>query len=345
MPSSWPATRTRTPGSPRGHAWLVRHQQDDGHWGTVQSGQSGADKGEAMWAVLGLVSVDVMSISVAGLLDGQRLEGPAQLVVSTGASGVGGVRQVELLVDDLAVARACGPELTHTLRPEPLPEGKHRVEVVATNVAGQVSRRVIEVYTGDIFMTELGARFEERRRQTEVSLRNIATSEATAGKIRLEIRTTGAKPATIFSEEVAGRMGAMTLGWSGRGNDGKVRENGRYTARVTFVDAKGRSLQTEELVFVHDSAVAQRAAFAEVQGQVRLQGQGGKSSANTVVELVDGLGNVVQSTRTTAQGNYRFKNVDEGKYKVRVRKRGWEDKEAEVEAAKAAAPATADMDL
>ena len=65
----------------RGQRWLATHQRDDGGWGTVHSGQSGADKGEAMWAVLGLVSVDVMSISVAGLNDGQRLDASAALTI------------------------------------------------------------------------------------------------------------------------------------------------------------------------------------------------------------------------------------------------------------------------
>lgn len=329
----------------RGHRWLVTHQKKDGHWGTVKSGQSGADKGEAMWAVLGLVSVDVMSISVAGVRDGQRLDEAARIVVEAAGNDRAGVERLELQVDDIPVATACGGTLEHTLSPEPLPEGKHRIEIQATNAKGQVSRRIFEVYTGDVYMTEVGARFDERQGQTEVSLRNIASSEARAGKIRLEIETTGAKPAVVYRAEVKGRMGAMTLPWDGRGEDGKARARGRYTARVIFVDARGRALQTEELVFVHDTRARQRAQYAEVEGRVGLEKQNGKSSANTLVELVDEDGNVVQRTRTTAQGNYRFKNVDEGKYRVRVKKRGWKTQEAEVEAARDSAPAAASINL
>ena len=47
--------------------------------------------------------------------------------------------------------------------------------------------------------------------------------------------------------------------------------------------------------------------------------------------------------RSTAQGNYRFKNVDAGKYKVRARKDGWATQEAPVMAAPASTPAKADM--
>jgi squalene-hopene/tetraprenyl-beta-curcumene cyclase len=68
-------------------------------------------------------------------------------------------------------------------------------------------------------------------------------------------------------------------------------------------------------------------------------------SANTRVDLLDDKGNVVQSVRSTAQGNYRFKNVDGGKYKVRVQKDGFAAQEAAVEAAPKAAPAKADIRL
>lgn len=137
----------------------------------------------------------------------------------------------------------------------------------------------------------------------------------------------------------------MTLVWNGRNDRGKPQRSGRYTARITFIDANARARQTETLVFSHESDEARRKKYAEVQGQVRLQDQGGKRSANTVIELVDEKGEVVQRTRTTAQGNYRFKNVDEGRYRVRVKKRGWKDKEAKIRAQRSSAPANIDLDL
>lgn len=71
----------------------------------------------------------------------------------------------------------------------------------------------------------------------------------------------------------------------------------------------------------------------------------GAGSANTLVELVDDEGRVVQSTRSTEQGNYRFKNVDKGQFKVRVRKDGFSEREMKVESTPAAAPAQADMTM
>jgi len=54
---------------------------------------------------------------------------------------------------------------------------------------------------------------------------------------------------------------------------------------------------------------------------------------NTEVELVDNDGNVVQRARTTRSGQYRFKNIDSGKYKVRVNKDGFDAPEQPVQAA------------
>ncbi len=54
---------------------------------------------------------------------------------------------------------------------------------------------------------------------------------------------------------------------------------------------------------------------------------------------------MVQSTRSTEQGNCRFKNVDKGRCKVRVKKAGFAEAEASVEAAFAAAPSRANMQL
>ena len=63
----------------------------------------------------------------------------------------------------------------------------------------------------------------------------------------------------------------------------------------------------------------------------------------TLFELVDSVGRVVQATRTTEQGNNRFKTVDRGNYCVRVRKDGFDELAAPVVAAPAAVPAKASM--
>jgi hypothetical protein len=53
---------------------------------------------------------------------------------------------------------------------------------------------------------------------------------------------------------------------------------------------------------------------------------------------------VIQSVRSTSEGQYRFKNVDAGKYKVRVRKDGFAPVEQDVAAAKGA-EAAADVSI
>jgi hypothetical protein len=335
----------RDPVIARGMRYLISKQEKDGSWRTVHSGQNGADKGEAMWAVLGLVSVDVTSIAIEGLRDGQRLDGSALVNVEATDHQSDGVAKLELFVDDLPVLVKAGASLSHRLSAEGMERGKHFIDVAATNRAGQTSRRRIEFYTGDVYLTHVGARFDEAKAETEISLRNIAPTAQTAGTIRLEVLTEGEKPALVFARDVKGEMGAMTIAWDGIGSDKKAKPRGKYLAKVSFVDAQGKLRQTEKAVFFHDSEKVQQAKFGEVEGRIAADKGTAGFGANAMIELVDEKGRVVQSTMSNEQGNYRFKSVDRGKYTVRARKKGFAAAETKVEAAPNAAPATADMIL
>ena len=101
--------------------------------------------------------------------------------------------------------------------------------------------------------------------------------------------------------------------------------------------------QNETALFFHDSEDVQARNFCQVEGQISTKG--GALSSNTEIELLDRDGNVVQRTRTTEQGNYRFKNVNEGKYKVRAKKDGFGSQESDISTAPMAAPAKASMSL
>jgi len=102
-------------------------------------------------------------------------------------------------------------------------------------------------------------------------------------------------------------------------------------------------IQKSETVFTQDSEAAQRAKFGEIEGQLNLSS--GAASANTTVELVNDKGEVLQRVRSTDQGNYRFKSVSKGAYKVRVTKQGFAAKEAPVEAKPAAPASKANIEL
>jgi squalene-hopene/tetraprenyl-beta-curcumene cyclase len=256
----------------------------------------------------------------------------------------GGIARLQLLVDDLPVQTVCGAKLTHAWKTAGLKDGKHVVDLVATNAKGQESRRRFEVFAGNVFMTQVSASFDEAAQKTLVTLRNISDPSA-GGAIELEVwdvaeGNTATPKAKVFSASKKGEVGAVEFAWDGKGSDGKARPRGRYVAKLAYRDAKGQLLQSESALFFHDSEAAQRQRYAEVEGQLGL-GAGKAGSANTVVELVDDDGIVVQSTLTTEQGNYRFKNVDKGKYRVRAKKEGFRDLEQPVEAAPASAPAKA----
>ena len=333
----------------RGTKWLVGHQDKDGAWRTVRSGQGGAEKGEGMWAVLGLVSMDVMSVAVSGLVDGQHVEDTMKIAVEARDNQAGGVSKVELYVDDQPVAGECAPRLSYAWSTRGLSDGKHLVDVVATNTKGQQSKRRFEVYAGNTFLTEVGARFDEARQASEVTVRNLAATAAQAGRLEMvvfSVEGSGNKRGKkVYSTEQAGSPGAMTFSWNGVGADGKPQPKGRYVAELVLRDGKGKEVQKETAMFFHDSEQVQRQKFGEVEGQLSMsRGAGGAgTSANTRVDLVDDKGNVVQSVTTTEQGNYRFKSVAGGNYKVRASKAGYGAMEAPVAPAAAAAPAKADL--
>jgi squalene-hopene/tetraprenyl-beta-curcumene cyclase len=330
----------------RATTWLVKHQGDDGAWRTVRNGQGGAEKGEGMWAVLGLVSVDVMSVAVNGLVDGQHVSDAMELMIEARDNQAGAVSKVELFVDDLPLAGRCGDKLAYRWRTNALGEGKHLVDVVATNSRGAQSRRRFEVYAGHVLLTEIGTRFDERRQATDVTVRNIAASSAEAGRVELDIYSVQAKDnkrgKRIFTQEQAGAPGAMTFSWNGQGGDGAAQPRGRYLAELVLRDAKGNVVQREESLFFHDAEAVQKKQLGEIEGQLSLSGGDGLA-ANTAVELVDDKGNVLQRVQSTSQGNFRFKNVEAGKYRVRAAKKGWAPQEAPVTAAPAAPAAKANL--
>jgi len=314
----------------RGTKWLLEHQLQDGGWS-----HTGFGKAEAMWGVLGLVSVDVLSVAVTGVNDGQHADGTLTIVAEAKDNQGGGVQQLEIKVDDVVVHGACGATTTYAWSTEGLDVGKHLIDVTATNAGGLTSRRRLEVYTGAYFLTQIGV--SSTRLGTDISLRDLAPATL-GGKVTMDIMQGDKIVATVSEPSVPG---AMTLSWSGKAASGAAAAVGRYTARLTLVDGKGAVVQTAEAPFVLDSLEAQAQNYAAIQGKLSAKGAG---IANTEVQLVDELGKVMATTRSTDDGQYRFKNVDAGKYKLKIMKKGYKAIERDVQADKAKEEA-ANLDL
>ncbi len=314
----------------RGIRWLVSHQQQDGGWGAGGSG-----KAEALWAVLGLVSVDVVTVAVSGIRDGEHVSATQALQVEARDNEGGGIQKIELRIDDRPAHTAQGAKLRYTWDTKGLKTGKHTVDVVATNAKGRTARRRLEVYAGNVFLTSLGARFTGTG--TEVSARNIAPRERT-GQVVLRVRAAELKDgqpqpgAEVLRTTQPSAQGPLTF-LVGQGKDGKPLPHGRYFAELAFLDAQGQSLQEERLLFTHDTPERQRAQYGEVAGGLQLKD--GQQAANADVELVDAQGRVVQTTRSNEAGQFRFKSVDQGEYKVRVRKEGFKADDLPVKSAPA----------
>jgi squalene-hopene/tetraprenyl-beta-curcumene cyclase len=326
----------------KGTRWLMQKQRSDGAWS-----DGGFGKAEAMWAVLGLVSMDRISIDVAGLDDGTRLERKTPITASAADNGDSKVTGLEVYLDDVKVHAAKGSTLSYTLDPSGLADGMHLVDVVAKNAAGKESRRRFSFFAGDAWLTELGTRFDGGA--THVGLRSLA-SDGQKGKVVVRVFESKEKDgAPVKGREVAVlekavAPGALSFAWDGKSKDGKAMQGSRFYAEVAYVDDSGKVRDSEEVLFTHDTLENQRARFGDVTGKLGLAGGG--LSSNTVVELVDKRGNVVQRTTSTRSGEYRFQNVDEGEYQVRVKKKGFKDRFADIEAkpaAEAEAPAASMM--
>ncbi len=327
-------------------SYLLSKQSPDGAWRTAKSGQNGSEKGETMWAVLGLVTVDVATVEVSGLTDGQHVSGAVTLDANAIDNQSGGIAELSVSIDDSRVATACGPKLRFSWDTTKLSAGKHVVDVVAVNGKNKQSRRRFEVFAGDVFLTEVGAVFDEATQQTRVSLRNIADPKVT-GQVEVEFWSVDAKEAPktrVFVTTAKAEPGATQFSWDGRDAKKTPLPRGRYLAKVSFKDEKGAARQTESALFLHDSDRVQRETYGEVEGNLKL-GALGIGSSNTFVDLVDDDGKVMQTVRSTEQGNYRFKNITAGKYKVRARKEGYAPREAAIEAAPNAPATKADLSL
>lgn len=303
----------------RGTAWLIEHQQSDGSWSSA-----GFGKAEAMWAVLGLVSVDVLSVSVDGLESGQHVDGVHRLAIHAKDNKGGGVAQIEVYVDDIRVAGACGASLTSALDASGWEDGKHVVEVRATNARGQVSRRFLEVYAGDVYLTQIGTRYSAGT--TEIALRNIMAADR-ENQVEIEILEAEDKDGALVAGKSVhrmsqnGRQGSMSFQWSGEGA-GQGGQGQKYLARVRLLDQTGKPVQSEEIEFVHDTLEAQRDNWAQLEGSLALPG--GDVAQNAEVELLDDKGRVVGRTTSTKQGKYRFRNIEAKQgYQVRVKKQGF----------------------
>ena len=287
----------------KGTQWLIEKQQQDGGW----SG-AGFGKAEAMWAVLGLVSIDVLTVAIDGVKDGQRVTGKVPLKISARDNKGGGVSRVELHLDDLPLHGACGATTDYTLDAATLETGRHTLDVIARNHKGEVSRRRLELFAGDIFLAQIGTSWSNG--ETEVSLRDL--DEANAHEVGFEVVKDGK---VVHSQQQNGQQGPLRFGFRG--------DAGKYEARLTYKDAKGTVRQTEAVPFVHDTPEQQEANYAQLGGALNLDD--GAQAANAPVELVDENGNVVAKTVSTKEGKYRFKNVEAGKqYSVRIKKKGYE---------------------
>ena len=326
----------------RGIGYLVEKQLQSGGWS-----DGGAAKAEAMWAVLGLVATDVVSLDVEGITHGQHIEGVIDLEARAQSNHGGAVRTIKLAIDDQEVLARDGATLRHRWDTRSLPAGPHLVDLIATNEAGQSTRRRLTVYAGDHFLVGAGSRFQQG--STEITVRDIAPSDR-AHQLELLVHPAPAtadepRPAAIYRAQRKGAQGAHTFRWSGQRSDGgEVKPGAEMIAVLRWVAPGGEVRHQVELPFVHDTLEAQRQRYGQLAGNIRMKE--GEEAANAVVELVDEEGRVVDQVRSTNEGKWRFRNVKKRPgLKVRFRKEGYAPREEAAPAAAAEAGEEVKMDV
>lgn len=239
----------------------------------------------------------------------------------------------------MRVVSTCGERAAIQLDPASLEPGRHIVRAVATNAGGRSGTTLIELYAGDHYLTEPGSRWDGGA--TVIGVRDVAP-ESLQHRVELQVLPEEGEGGPLATVTRPGTQGALELRVS-ESTTGEPLPRGRYRAKLIFRDESGTARQELDVPFVHDTPDAQHARYGQVAGQLNLDDG---VAQNAEVELVDGEGNVVQRTTSTRSGRYRFRNVDRGRYQVRVRRRGVNRAEAQatVEAAPAA-EAAADFAL
>ena len=301
----------------KGTQWLAKAQQGDGGWSPT-----GFAKAEAMWAVMGLVSIDVLSLTVDGVADGQHVDGTLPLRAFAQDNKGKGVRDVQMYVDDVLVGAECGDTLAATWNAALLEDGQHVLEFRATNELGQTASRRMNVYAGNTWLVDAGSRWEDNG--TLLSIRDLAPA-GKEHKVKLQIfalaneGTDASAGALVHDTWREGQPGALRFWWDGNNAKGEAQPRAKYLARFTWTKPDGSVAHTVENTFVHASPHVQQASYGQVTGQISFADDG-LSAAGATVELVNAQGQVVRSVRATKEGAYNFKNVDAAEYRIRVTK-------------------------
>ncbi len=74
------------------------------------------------------------------------------------------------------------------------------------------------------------------------------------------------KGGEVYREVRSSAEGPLSFFWKGEG------AHGRYVAEVAFVDEAKKTVQNQEVPFVHDTLEVQHAAFGEVEGALSVNG-------------------------------------------------------------------------
>ena len=266
---------------------------------------------------------------LSGVDDGAHVDGMVKISTAGRDNQGGGVGQDGAVHRRSAGARAaCGTALDYTWDTRNLPSGKHIIGAVATNAKGQKSRRRIPRCTrGNYYLTQVGRALRRADAgRARISLHNLAPS----GQVTIEVLSGKEQ---VWKSARTATQGAMSFDWDGKGQDGKQKPKGLYTARISYRDASGKVVQTEETSFFHDREAEQKKRFATVEGQLDMRGGagGGGQHRSGAGERKGRSGAARAPPPSRAATCSRTSTA--AATRVRAKKAGWKDQEQSIQAA------------
>ena len=325
-------TRRRMRAIARGTTLAGEQAGADGAWRTVRSGQGGAEKGEGMWAVLGLVVDRRHERRGQRPRDGQHVDADdgdrRRSARQPGAAAVSArSRSSSTTCRSRARARA---RLAWSWKTAALARGqarrrRRRDQHAAARRAAAASR-----CSRATSSSPRSARASTRRARSPRSPRATsrrppmrpARSSCRSGRSRATDNKRKASACSRASSRARRALTAWT--WDGarqrrQAAAARPLRRGAGDARRARQDAP----EGEHAVLPRQRDASRSGSFAEIEGNLG-DARRRRVSANTTVELSTRSGRSCSRCASTAQGNYRFKSVAGGKYKCARSKDGWD---------------------
>ena len=311
-----------------GTNWLINNQGADGSWQPLNwLGGRPSDIAASMWAVLGLVSYDVISVNIVAPSDGSRLQkGNNTITADATTNQTGGaITGMQLFVDNIMITSSTGAAVSFPWDTTTVADGYHDIKVVATDDKGGTGSRAIRVITGNMLIGSVSVNpnpFD----QLAGGSTTISYSLISPPGINMDVTVDILDSVNNGGQDIPGKLVRNLLSaasplpygnyrqvWDGKDAASTLVNDGFYFARITATTVE--SVPVTQVVYEKIGAY-NVAHIATISGVITNQ-QDGTPVANALIQALKG-GAEISSTRSTASGFYRINLLLPDTYDLRV---------------------------